>query len=100
MKTAALADYDLYLFHQGTNYTAYDYLGCHREETETGYRTVFRTWAPNAKQLSLVSDFTDWETGSPMTRVSDDGIWEIAVKSDEPLDVSFYKFAVTGQDGV
>ena len=29
MKTAALAEYDIYLFHQGTNYHAQEMLGAH-----------------------------------------------------------------------
>ncbi len=89
-----------YLFHQGTNYTAYDYLGCHREETEDGFRTYFRTWAPNARLVSLVSDFTDWEKGKAMKRVSEAGVWETSIESEEPLDGRFYKFAITGADGI
>ncbi len=89
-----------YLFHQGTNFHAYEYLGCHTEREGDEYRTFFRTWAPNAKAAALVSDFTDWETGLPMTRVTDEGIWEVSVRSDKPLTGSFYKFSVTGRDGV
>ena len=89
-----------YLFHQGTNYTAYDYLGCHRLEGEDPVRTAFRTWAPNAKAVSLVSDFTGWEEGEPLARVTKEGVWEIVVESDAPLDGQFYKFAITGADGV
>ena len=89
-----------YLFHQGTNYTAYQYLGCHRLEGEDPYRTAFRTWAPNAKAVSLVSDFTGWEKGAPLSRITDGGVWEIVVESEEPLDGKFYKFALTGADGV
>ena len=35
----------VYLFHQGTNYYAYDFLGAHSYSTEDGqYETVFRVW--------------------------------------------------------
>ena len=88
------------LFHQGTDYTVYNYLGCHRLEGEDPVRTAFRTWAPGAKAVSLVSDFTGWEEGEPFSRVTDEGVWEIVVESGEPLDGRFYKFAVTGADGV
>ena len=88
------------LFHQGTNYRVYDYLGCHRLEGRDPVRTAFRTWAPNAKSVVLVSDFTGWEEGAPLERITEGGIWEIVVESEESLDGQFYKFAVTGQDGV
>ena len=52
-----------YLFHQGTNYKAYDYLGCHIESRDGKFVTTFRTWAPNAKRIGLVSDFTNWDEG-------------------------------------
>ena len=45
-----------YLFHQGTNYYAYDYLGVHK--TDEGF--VFRVWAPNADAIMLTGDFNDW----------------------------------------
>ena len=33
----------IYYFHQGTNYYAYDLMGCHY----TKEATTFRVWAPN-----------------------------------------------------
>ena len=45
----------IFLFHQGTNFRAYEYMGCHPLGKD---RTVFRTWAPKADSIDLVSDFT------------------------------------------
>ena len=42
-------------------------------------RTVFRTWAPRADAIDLVSDFTGWENGIPFERVSENGIWSAVV---------------------
>ena len=64
-----------YFFHQGTNYCAYEYLGCHEYKTDSGYEYVFRVWAPNAQSIALVSDFTSWEYGMAMERITDRGIW-------------------------
>ena len=58
----------VYLFHQGTNFRAYEYMGCHPLGKD---RTVFRTWAPRADAIDLVSDFTGWENGIPFERVSE-----------------------------
>ena len=47
-----------YLFHQGTNFHAYEYLGCSLEIKNGKYEYTFRTWAPGAHSVGLVSDFT------------------------------------------
>ena len=88
-----------YLFHQGTNFTAYEYLGAHAERTENGWRYSFRVWAPNARAVSLRADFTDWENGHALERLNEQGIWETTVTTERPLDGQFYKYAVTGQNG-
>ena len=92
-------DLPAYLFHQGTNYTAYDYLGCHGEAREGSFVYTFRTWAPNAQRVALVSDFTGWDEGRDFERISEQGIWELIVESPESLEGKFYKFAITGADG-
>lgn len=89
-----------YLFHQGTNYRAYEYMGAHCERIGDSYRYTFRVWAPNATFVTLNADFTDWQNGLPLRRSTKNGIWEISVDSDKSLDGSYYKFAVTGQNGL
>lgn len=89
-----------YLFHQGTNYEAYRFMGAHGETTENGFRYTFRVWAPNATLITLNADFTDWENGLPLHRVNDQGLWEAELESAESLEGKFYKFAVTGKNGV
>ena len=63
-----------YLFHQGTNFHAYTYLGCHAEKTDEGWCYTFRTWAPNAAAVSVIGDFTNaWQAVHPLVRVSEQG---------------------------
>jgi len=87
----------VYLFHQGTNYRAYELLGCHFD-IKTGV-AVFRTWAPKAKIVHLVGDFNNWgESEIPMMRISDGGVWETTVEGVEQYHR--YKYAITsGMDG-
>ena len=59
-----------YYFHQGTNYFAYQYLGVTIEIIDNKYIYTFRTWAPNAYNVALVSDFSGWETPLNMRKVS------------------------------
>ena len=91
-----------YLFHQGTNFAAYEYLGAHEifySESET-YFCTFRVWAPNAVDVALASDYTGWNSPKMMSRVTDAGVWEVTLERDESFVGMKYKYAVTGRDGV
>ena len=77
-----------YLFLEGTNYRAYDYLGAHREKD--GYR--FRVWAPNADAVYLVGDFNNWDDSCPMEK--DSGIWEYRLDGERFGIGSKYKYKV------
>ncbi len=83
-----------YLFRQGTNYKAWEYLGAHR--TADGY--VFRTWAPSASSVSLCADFTSWIIGLPMVK-DESGIWIAEIKTDESFEGQRYKFKIKGVSG-
>lgn len=93
-KKAPVNDVAAYYFHQGTNFFAYDYLGCHKNIIRDKIEYVFRVWAPNADSVRLVSDFTSWDNGLLMDRISDGGIWEIKVSVNESLDGKFYKYKI------
>ena len=62
METSALNDFDLYLFHQGTNYRSYEMLGAHFVEQDGKKGVRFALWAPHAKSVSVVGDFNNWDT--------------------------------------
>ena len=85
-------DLAAYYFHQGTNFCAYDYMGCHEIKRENDYQYIFRVWAPNADSVRLVSDFTSWDIGEAMNKITDAGVWEIVLSSAERLVGKFYKF--------
>ena len=88
-------DVPIYLFHQGNNAKAYEYLGAHRID---GDRFVFRTWAPHASCIYVCGDFNCWDqTASPMARVSDGGLWECEIDNVHTFDN--YKFRIIGQNG-
>ncbi|MBQ7338896.1 MAG: 1,4-alpha-glucan branching protein GlgB [Clostridia bacterium] len=80
-----------YLFHQGTNFTAYSYLGVHPLSDGS---TVFRVWAPNADSVSVVGDFCDWNVGIPMSRITERGIWEVTVTSGRLHAGQPYKYRI------
>ena len=89
------------LFHAGMLFDAWKYFGVHGGRTEEGtYRYIFRVWAPDAAAISVVGDLSDWESGLPMSRGADGEIWELSLEGDADLEGSYYKYAVTGRDGV
>ena len=63
------------------------------------YEYTFRTWAPNAKAVGLVSDFSGWRTAVPFSRVTDKGIWELKYVSDVSLELQPYKFRIKSKKG-
>ncbi len=89
----------LYLFHEGSLHTAYDFFGCHKCERNEIDGHIFRVWAQNAKGVSLVGDFNSWDkAATPMKQIGTTGVWEVFVTG---LDMfSSYKYAVNGCDGV
>ena len=96
MNTTNLAGY---YFHQGTNYFSYEYLGCHSEIKNGAYIYTFRTWAPRARAVGLVSDFSGWDTPIPFTKVTDKGIWELVYESTVSLEGEPYKFRIESDAG-
>ena len=80
-----------YLFHQGTNFRAYEYLGVHLE----GDSVTFRTWAPNADFVSVCGDFNGWNPDAdPMTRVTEGGVWELSLPADYARVGQCYKYCI------
>ena len=91
-------DLPLYLFHQGTNYRAYEYLGAHFAVYRKKKGVWFRTWAPRAEKVYVVGDFNGWELKDEMKRVSEGGVFELFIPGLKEFDR--YKFAVCSKNGV
>ena len=90
---------ELELFHSGENYHAYRFMGAHRMNINGVEGVMFRTWAPNAKSVSVVGNFNDWDrTRNWMHRISDGGVWECFI--GEIVDsYAIYKYSVETYDG-
>ena len=87
-------DVPVYLFHQGNNAKAYEFLGAHRVDDG---RVVFRVWAPNAVAVSVVGNFNGWNNdANRMYRLSDGSIWECFVENISQFDT--YKFCITAKE--
>ena len=84
-----------YLFHQGTNYRSYNYLGSHFAKKGKDRGVIFRVWAPNAESVSVVGDFNGWDKTANVMK-KDSGIFELFVKGLKQYDN--YKYCVKSQN--
>ena len=84
----------IYLFHDGTNYKAYEFFGVHKIKKNT---YAFRVWAPNAEAVSVVGDFNDWDEAKHKCFAISPGIWEAIIDGVEVFDC--YKYAIKTKDG-
>jgi len=73
-----LNEEDIYLFKEGNLFKLYEKLGAHPMTVKGESGTHFAVWAPNAKAVSVVGDFNDWNPDSSPLAVRWDGsgIWE------------------------
>ena len=92
-----LSDYDLYLLGEGTHLRAYEKVGAHPLVLDGVPGVAFVVLAPNAKRVSVVGDFNDWDGRRHAMRVRNNGYWEIFVPAATPDQK--YKFEILGPDG-
>ena len=93
-----LGDMDLYLAGEGTHHRLYERLGAHLHEID-GIRGIsFAVWAPNARRVSVVGDFNQWDGRLfPMRQMGSSGIWELFVPGIGPDTV--YKYEIKTAKG-
>jgi 1,4-alpha-glucan branching enzyme len=78
--TAAITDFDVYLFGEGKHERIYDKLGAHLYSEGAPAGTRFAVWAPNAERVSVVGQFNHWngDTHVMQSRATS-GIWELSI---------------------
>lgn len=86
-------EFPLHVFHEGTNYTAFEFFGAHKGKKDGKDGVFFRVWAPHAKSVSLVGDFNDWDrTKNPMEQLADPTVWEVFISGVEKFFA--YKYSI------
>jgi 1,4-alpha-glucan branching enzyme len=89
---------DDFLIAEGTHLRLFDKLGAHLIEHQGAHGVHFAVWAPNARFVSLVGDFNDWDhRRHPMRKRLDIGVWELFLP-----DIGAgraYKYRIVGPDG-
>ncbi|UVK38196.1 1,4-alpha-glucan branching protein GlgB [Mesorhizobium sp. AR10] len=94
-----LGPLDDYYIAQGSHLRLFDKLGAHLIDHEGASGVNFAVWAPNAKRVSVVGDFNEWDgRRHTMRDRRDTGIWELFIPdigAGRP-----YKYEIIGPDGV
>ena len=64
------------LFYSGRDCRAYDYMGAHPfvQDGEQGY--LFRVYAPEAANVSVMGEFNGWDREADYMTRDEQGIWE------------------------
>lgn len=100
VKTYTLfTDHDVYLFKEGRHYKLYGKFGAHSVEKDGIKGVYFSVWAPNAKKVSVIGDFNNWNHKDHILfpRWDESGIWEGFV--EELPWGTLYKYAVETAGG-
>ncbi|MDT8435781.1 MAG: 1,4-alpha-glucan branching protein GlgB [Gemmatimonadota bacterium] len=93
-----LGDVDLHLFNEGTHRRLWEVLGARPREMDGVAGVAFSVWAPNARRVSVVGDFCDWDGRRlPMRQMGSSGVWELFVPGVGKGD--HYKYEILTPDG-
>jgi 1,4-alpha-glucan branching enzyme len=93
-----LGDLDMHLLAEGNHQRLYERLGAQLSEMLGIAGVSFAVWAPNARRVSVVGDFNEWDgRRHPMRRRFEAGIWEIFLPG---LGAgALYKYEIKTADG-
>ncbi|UXY14866.1 1,4-alpha-glucan branching protein GlgB [Chitiniphilus purpureus] len=93
-----LGEQDVWLLSEGTHLRPYERLGAHWRELEGVGGTAFAVWAPNARRVSVVGDFNQWDGRRHVMRLRREcGVWEIFIPNLPPG--LHYKFEIADRHG-
>ncbi len=95
---STLGELDLYLLGEGSHREIYRKLGSHCMQHLGITGTRFAVWAPNARRVSVVGNFNDWDGRRHVMRLHPgNGIWEIFLPELAPG--AKYKYELLDQAG-
>lgn len=68
---------DRFLFNEGGHFRLYHKLGAHPDLRDGREGVAFAVWAPDARDVSVIGDFNDWQAGKhPLAVIESSGVWE------------------------
>ncbi len=88
------SELDIYLFKEGTHSKLYEHLGSHLMKRDGKEGVYFATWAPNAKGVSVIGDFNNYDENRHKLQLRGDGsgIWDGFIENVKEFDT--YKYHI------
>ena len=88
-----LTEYDLHLFNEGNNHRVYEKMGSSVVKHGGVDGVHFAVWAPEAKRVSVVGSFNNWDGRvHQMRTLGASGVWEIFIPGLHEGDI--YRFEI------
>ncbi len=93
-----LGELDQYLLAEGRHWRSFERMGAHLDTVDGVAGVRFAVWAPNARRVSVVGAFNNWDGRvHPMRCRLGAGIWEIFIPGLAEGDA--YKYEIVSPDG-
>ncbi|CAN5200202.1 1,4-alpha-glucan branching protein GlgB [soil metagenome] len=93
-----LGDLDLHLVAEGRHHELYSCLGAQHVVVDGVAGVRFAVWAPNARRVSVIGDFNDWDgRRHPMRLRHQAGVWEMFIP--QLRAGQRYKYELVDRDG-
>ena len=86
---------DIYLFNTGNARKAWLCFGCRYIPELNAHR--FLVWAPNARRVTLVGEFNNWDRNATPMELLEGGVWAVFVEGLR--ECQCYKYCIDGADG-
>ncbi|MHC8407349.1 1,4-alpha-glucan branching protein GlgB [Pseudomonas sp. TMB3-21] len=94
-----LGEMDLYLFAEGNHRDLSSCLGAQLKTVDGVDGVRFAVWAPNAKRVSVVGNFNNWDgRRHPMRLRHPTGVWELFIPRLQAGEA--YKYEILGAHGI
>ena len=93
-----VSDFDLFLLAEGTHRDLGSCLGAQPMQVDGIQGVRFAVWAPNARRVSVVGNFNNWDGRRHAMRHRNAGIWEIFIPRLALGEV--YKYEILGPHGM
>ncbi|TVQ57559.1 MAG: 1,4-alpha-glucan branching enzyme [Spirulina sp. DLM2.Bin59] len=96
-RSPQLTDFDIHLFSEGNHHRIYEKMGAHVFEINGVQGVYFAVWAPNARNVSIIGEFNNWDGRLHQMRKRGNGTWDLFVP--EVNVGTKYKYEVKNWEG-
>ena len=96
-KSPVITGFDEHLFAEGNHHRIYEKMGAHPIVKDGVSGVYFAVWAPNARNVSVMGDFNNWDGRQHQMRKGGSGIWDLFIPELKTGDS--YKYEVKNYDG-